>query len=152
MSDTTPITDPAPLVAWRPAEEQNVVTNTVLNGIVIRPALLFGKSGSLLTGIFNEALEAKKEGRKLVYAGIPGGRWALIHTDDLAELYLKVAESSVKLGGLIFDAVNDFSESVEDFLQKLCAVVGVDGHEYREPANGGFDSCPCSSSVLTGFE
>jgi hypothetical protein len=50
--------------------------NGVLNGIVIYLTARAGPS-SLVIGIFNEA---KKEGRKLVYASIPGGRWALIHT------------------------------------------------------------------------
>ncbi|EMD40021.1 hypothetical protein CERSUDRAFT_150918 [Gelatoporia subvermispora B] len=130
-TDTSPLTAPVEQVAWRPAQEQRVVTNTALNGIVIRPSLLYGRSGSLLANVFRGAYEGKVK-----WFGTPGGRFALIHTDDLGELYRLVAEKGAIIGGKIFDASNDVSESVDDFLQKLVEVSGAKGpYEYVQPSN-----------------
>lgn len=47
VSDTTPLVNPNSLVAWRPVVEQALLEDDRVNGIVIRPALLYGKSGFL---------------------------------------------------------------------------------------------------------
>lgn len=131
VADTTPLTSPAELVAWRPEQEQRVVAQTILNGIVIRPGLLYGRSASLLGLLFKNAYEGKVK-----WYGTPGGRYTPIHCDDLAELYLLVGEKSSLIGGKIFDAVNDFTESVDDILQKLVEVSGAKGlYEYIAPSN-----------------
>ena len=130
VTDTTPLVNPPQLVAWRPEQEQRVIHNTVLNGIVIRPALLYGRSGSLLAPLFRSA-----HGGKVAWYGRPGGRYALIHCDDLAEMYLLAAEKTAIAAGQIFDAANDFMESTDDFLQKLVEVSGAKGlFEYIEPS------------------
>ena len=131
VTDTTPIRAPAELVAWRPSKEQLVINDKVLNGFVIRPALLYGRSGSLLAPFFKSASEGK-----VWYPGKPGGRFALIHTDDLADLYVKATEKAVICGGLIFDAANDQTESADDVLAALHKVSGATApYEFREPAN-----------------
>jgi nucleoside-diphosphate-sugar epimerase len=57
VTDTTPIRSPPALVAWRPGREQQVITDKNINGIVIRPALLYGRSGSLFAPFFQSACE-----------------------------------------------------------------------------------------------
>lgn len=118
-TDNTPITNPAELVAWRPAQEQRVLTHPVLNGIVIRPALLYGRSGSIVGMLFRGASEGK-----IAWYGTPESYWTLIHVDDLAEMYLLLAEKAQLAGGKIFDAANNFAESLPDILQKLAEVSG----------------------------
>jgi len=131
VTDTTPITKPAELVAWRPEQEQRVINNSVLNGIVIRPGLVYGHSGSLLADLFRTSLDGK-----VVWPGTPGGRYAVVHSDDLADLYLRVAEKSSIVGGKIFDAVSEQSESVDDLLARLVLVSGAKApYEYRTPEN-----------------
>jgi len=131
VTDTTPITNPIPLTAWRQAFEQLVIGDPVLNGIVIRPSLLYGKSGSLLAPLFESAAKGK-----VAWPGTPGGKYVTIHTDDLADLYLKAAEKAHLVGGLIFDGTNDVMESVDAFLQKLVEVSGAQGpYEYFKPSN-----------------
>lgn len=130
VTDTTPLANPPQLVTWRPEQEQRVIHNTVLNGIVIRPALLYGRSGSLLAPLFKSAHSGK-----VAWYGRPGGRYALIHCDDLAEMYLLAAEKAAIATGQIFDAANDFTESTDDFLQKLVEVSGAEEpFEYIEPS------------------
>ena len=134
-TDTSPITAPAGLVAWRPEQEQRVITNANLNGIVIRPGLLYGRSGSLYAPLFQSASEGKVR-----WFGTPEDRYALVHADDLAELYLLAAEKGQLVGGKIFDAANDFTESADDLLKKLVKVSGAQGpHEFVKPSN-----CKCS--------
>jgi nucleoside-diphosphate-sugar epimerase len=131
VTDTTPIRDPAQLVAWRPSKEQLVINDKVLNGFVIRPALLYGRSGSLLAGFFKSASEGD-----VWYPGKPGGRFALIHTDDLADLYVRATEKATLCGGLIFDAANNTTESADDVLAALHKVSGATKpYEFREPTN-----------------
>ncbi len=131
LSDTTPTTSPIPLVAWRPAQEQRTIKNEVLNGIVIRPTLVYGRSGSITALFFKAASEGK-----VTWFGTPGGRIATVHADDLAELYVLTAEKAQILGGQIIIGSNEVSESVEDFLQKLVQVSGAKApHEYAEPTN-----------------
>lgn len=73
---------------------------------------------------------------QVVWFGSPGTRWALIHADDLAELYVLAAEKAPLAGGQAFDAVNDFTEDVDDFLNRLVEVSGAKGPVvYKEPTN-----------------
>ncbi|KAI9060684.1 NAD(P)-binding protein [Trametes sanguinea] len=131
FGDTSSLGATPHLVAWRPAQEQRVITNPHLNGIVIRPALLYGRSASLMAPYFHKASEGQVE-----WPGMPGGRLALIHCDDLAELYLLAAEKAAIAGGKIFDAVNDVNESTDAFLQRLVEVSGSkEPYKYTEPAN-----------------
>jgi hypothetical protein len=81
LSDTSALANPTPLTAWRVQHDQSVAGDDVLNGIVIRPSLLYGKSGSILSELFAGAAKGK-----VSWPGRPGGRWAMIHTDDLADL------------------------------------------------------------------
>ena len=138
VSDTTPIRSPPDLVEWRPSREQQVINDKILNGIVIRPALLYGRSGSLLAPFFKSASEGS-----VWYPGTPGGRFALIHTDDLADLYVRAVEKAAICGGLIFDAANEQTESVDDVLATLVKVSGANKpYEYRNPSNGMFGLSP----------
>ena len=131
VTDTTPITSPAEMVAWRPAQEQRVITNTTLNGLVIRPAMLYGRSGSILASLFKSASEGR-----VAWPGTPGGRFALVHADDLADLYVRATEKSALVGGKIFDAANDFTESADDLLAALVKVSGAKAaYEYTKPTN-----------------
>ncbi|EPQ54392.1 NAD P-binding protein [Gloeophyllum trabeum ATCC 11539] len=140
VSDTTACTKPMPLVAWRVEQEQRVINDPVLNGIVIRPALLYGRSGSLLAPLFESASKGK-----VAWYGTPGGRYALIHCDDLADLYLRAAEKAQLVGGKIFDAANDFTESQDDVLNKLVEVSGAKGpYEWIKPEHPYHDALACT--------
>ncbi|KAF9488439.1 NAD(P)-binding protein [Pleurotus eryngii] len=131
VSDTTPLSIPVQLTAWRIPLEQAVITSTTLNGIVIRPALLYGRGGSLFETLFKSA-----QAGKVAWYGTPGGRFALVHADDLADLYVRAAEKAQIIGGQIFDAANDFTESADDFLEHLVRLTGTKTpYKYIEPSN-----------------
>ena len=70
-------------------------------------------------------------------------RMALIHVDDLADFFVRVAEKSSVLGGKIFDIVTGTSESVEEVLKKTAEVSGAQSWEFRKPAN-----CKCTCRLF----
>lgn len=147
VSDTTPITNVSvKITAWRPEFEQRVVTHSDVSGIVIRPSLLYGRSASLLAPLFKKAYEGT-----VAWYGTPGGRYGTIHCDDLAELYLLAAEKSAIVGGKIFDATNEFTEGVDDILQKLVEVSGAKGpYEYLPPSNL-FEAALTASTLIRPY-
>jgi len=131
VTDTTPTTTPHPYVAWRPAHERNVIGSTLLNGIVIRPVWVIGRSASHVGRLFFLNAHAGE----VVGFGTPGGRCSTIHQDDLADAYVRAVEKGSIVRGSIFDIGNDFTESVDDVLATLCKVSGAKGYKYREPTN-----------------
>ena len=134
VTDTTPIRSPNELVAWRPGREQQVINDVNLNGVVIRPSILYGRSGSHLAPFFQTASEGN-----IWYPGRSGDRFAVIHTDDLADLYVRAVEKAAICGGLIFDAANDQTDSVDDVLATLVKVSEAKKpYEYRNPTNSMF--------------
>jgi nucleoside-diphosphate-sugar epimerase len=143
ISDTAPPTNPLAIVAWRVSKEQDVLTNSVYNGIVIRPSVLYGRSASFVALLFKTAYEGKA-----VWPGSPGGRLATIHQDDLADLYLRVVEKSPTLGGIAFDGSNPMTESIDDVLQSLVKISGAKGYEHSKVTNGMYIYFVLSWTVL----
>ncbi|EJD05188.1 NAD-binding protein [Fomitiporia mediterranea MF3/22] len=126
------------LVSWRTAQEQRVTAASdagLINGIVVRPSLLYGRSGSIIAMLFGAAVEAAKRGEKFEWAGRKGGRWPVIHVDDLADLFVRIAEAGPTCKGTIIDASNSYTESVDDVLENVARVAGAPGWAYREPTN-----------------
>ena len=141
VCDTTPTATPHPFAAWRAVHERNVVGSALINGIVIRPVWVIGRSGSHLGNILFPSAHAGK----VVGLGIPGGRYSTIHQDDLADAYLRAVERGSVVGGSIFDIANEFTEGVDDVLATLCKVSGAtEGYTYRDPTNR-----KCISNVTT---
>jgi nucleoside-diphosphate-sugar epimerase len=118
--ETTPL-NPLSLVAWRPAHEHMVLSATTVRGIVLRPGCVYGKSGGL-TGAWFEGAYKKKE---LSVVGDGKNRWAMVHVDDLAEAYLRIAQSG--LSGEIFNVTDRSRHSVGEMAAAAAKAAG-----YRE--------------------
>lgn len=64
-----------------------------VNGIVIRPAVLYGRSGSMLEPfLLAPAYDAAKSSGTFDVIGLNDTRLLMVHQDDLADLYLRAGE------------------------------------------------------------
>lgn len=130
-----------------------MVSGQDLNGIVIRPSVLYGTSGSLLVGnAFEPALKAAKKGEAFEVVAHPDTRFLTIHQDDLADLYLRLAERVCSLStplqglpnqllqapiakGQAFVGANPQSERYADILDAVVRVSGAKGYKIRPPSD-----------------
>ena len=107
--EDTPV-KPLPLVAWRPAHEQQVLESG--RGAVLRPGTVYGGRQSVLASWF-AAAEAKGP---LQVVGDGRNRWAMVHLADLADCYVRIVEQ--RKGG-VFHAVDDSADTVDETVRAI---------------------------------
>ena len=93
VDESSPPNPPA-VVRDRPGHEQQVLDadGGLVRTLVLRPGCVFGGSGSLTSDWFASAADS---GAARVVG--PGeNRWAMVHRDDLAELYVRAVEASAR--------------------------------------------------------
>jgi nucleoside-diphosphate-sugar epimerase len=119
VDETTPL-NPIKLVAWRPAQEQLVLRASGVRGLVIRAGCVYGGAGGLTAPWFAAATPPVRSPSPLVERGSGGedqerqpgaavvgdgrNRWTMVHLDDLADAYVRAAESG--LAGEIFNVTD----------------------------------------------
>ncbi|KAJ2720138.1 hypothetical protein GGI07_004782 [Coemansia sp. Benny D115] len=114
VSENTTLS-PLSLLSWRPKAEQdalNLAPN--VRTIVVRPGVVYGRSGSL-SGLFFGGVESG-------VIRLPRGaqnNLATIHVDDLADFYVKAAAKAQLLKGNRFTVVNPASESVQEIIRAV---------------------------------
>ena len=129
---------PATLVASRPGIEQMTLNASAIRGVVVRPGCVYGRQGGL-TGMW---FDGPDKGRLLQVIGDGNNRWAMVHVDDLAEGYLRVAESG--LAGEVFNLTDRSSSTVRDMAGAVARVTGYTGHTQFVPVDE-------ASQTLDGF-
>lgn len=82
VDETAPL-NPVPMVAWRPAHEQLVLGAEGVRGVVIRPAMVFGRGGGFVASLFRPDASGAVR-----YVGTGENRWSMVHVEDLADLYV----------------------------------------------------------------
>lgn len=97
--EDTPVA-PTPLVAWRPANERLVLdaARRGVQGIVLRPAMVYGRGGGLVMSF----LQSAREHGAARVIGDGENRWTFVHLDDLAALYALALRAAA--GTLLFAA------------------------------------------------
>jgi len=70
IADETTAVNPVPMVAWRPEHEEMVRTAAGVRGVVIRPAMVFGRSGGFVASLFQP-----NERGVVTYVGSGENRW-----------------------------------------------------------------------------
>ncbi|MEX2262586.1 MAG: NAD-dependent epimerase/dehydratase family protein [Bryobacteraceae bacterium] len=83
---------PPEIVAWRQAVERRVLdaTERGVRGVVIRPAVVFGRNGGM-AGTF---VRLAREQGVVRIVGEGKNRWSWVHVDDLADLYVRAFEKA----------------------------------------------------------
>lgn len=121
--------------AWRSLVEVPVMQSDAVHGVVIRPVCLYGRAGSYFSSYhFDAAYEAVKAGNK-AFASISGGKVATIHADDLAELYVRVAELAPVVRGQAVVASNPSTDSFREILDGVVRVAGLESWTEKKPAD-----------------
>lgn len=130
-------------VAWRPEVENLIISSTIVQGIVIRPGLVYGKSGSVPGMLFEQAASEKK----ISWPGVPGGRYATVHVDDLGELFRLAVEKYPLVKGLKIEGSNRSTESVDLLLSRVAELAGIEGYSYKKPESP-FEIALSATSVV----
>jgi len=106
--------NPTPLVAFRPAHEQAVLSaaGDGLRTAVIRPGIVFGRS----RGIVGDMIRGAANGLIRII-GTGENRWPTIYDRDLADLYVRLAQRTDASG--IFHATDESDERVNEIAEAL---------------------------------
>lgn len=126
-----------------------LTTGDKVNGIVVRPTCLYGKSGSYFAMYhFDPAFKAVEKGEKeFETICSDNGKISTIHTDDLADLFVRAAERvslvterwSDQQGGIcrgqVFVASNPSTDNIRDIADGIVRVTGLKGWKKRDPAD-----------------
>ena len=126
--EQTPL-NPTPLVAHRPAIEQEVLDSQRrgLRSIVIRPALVYGRGGSI-PRMFTQS--ARETGATR-YVGDGQNRWPFVDVDDLAQLYVLALEKASP--GSLYNAADGPSYRVLEVAEAASIGAGTDGKTQAFP-------------------
>ncbi|HKC11558.1 MAG TPA: NAD-dependent epimerase/dehydratase family protein [Vicinamibacteria bacterium] len=118
VDETTPL-KPARAVAWRPAHEQLVLQAAGARGLVLRPGCVYGRQAGL-TGNWFAGAHREKVVRVI---GDGRNRWAMVHVDDLADAYVRAAESD--LAGEVFNVTDRSRDTVGEMAAAAGAAAGI---------------------------
>src|SRR5205809_2303410 len=116
VDETTPLI-PIKLIAWRPANEQLVLRASGVRGLVIRAGCVYGGAGGLTAPWFAKPGEA--------VVGDGRNRWTMVHLDDLADAYVRAAESG--LAGEIFNVTDRSRFTVLELATAAARAAGYTG-------------------------
>jgi nucleoside-diphosphate-sugar epimerase len=129
MADEQTPVNPTPLVAFRPAIEQEVLgyKNRGVRAIVIRPALVYGRGGSIPRMIVQSA----KESGAARYVGNGQNRWPFVDVDDLAQLYTLAVEKAA--AGSLYNAASGSAYRVNEVAEAASIGAGANGKTQSLP-------------------
>lgn len=111
------------LLPWRLEHEKRVLAaaSASRRTVVLRPGCVYGGRGGLTGQWFQSATEKKAA----TVAGDGRNRWAMVHVEDLAELYALAGESS--LSGELLNGVDRSRETVLEMAQAASRAAGAGG-------------------------
>lgn len=110
-------------LAWRQNHERKILEacDRHMRGIILRPGCVYGGRGGLTAAWFEST--RKKGAAQIVGEG--HNRWATIHIDDLADVYVRAAES--RLSGELFNATDRSRFTVLEMAQAASRAAEGDG-------------------------
>ncbi|KAJ2354552.1 hypothetical protein H4S02_013136, partial [Coemansia sp. RSA 2611] len=114
--------------------------------VVLRPALVYGRNG----GFFDRVFAGLVAGN-IRLPGTLENNLSTIHVDDLAELYVKIAERAPVLKGQILTAANRSSEPVQEIIRAVRRLAGkreIQVESYR-PTNVGDEGVALTQVIDT---
>ncbi|MGD8427178.1 MAG: NAD-dependent epimerase/dehydratase family protein [Balneolaceae bacterium] len=120
VDERTPL-NPIEAVTWRPEVENMVLDAEDIDGIVVRPGCVYGERGGLMDMWF----KAAEESNQIDVVGDGTNFWSLIHADDLADAYVRIAETAP--AGEIFNISDRSRCTVKDMVQAIARATDFEG-------------------------
>jgi nucleoside-diphosphate-sugar epimerase len=138
VNDLTPVglpnspDQPPTLVSWRPVFERQVLAaSEVLDTMVMRPALVYGRSCDIWSTFFQVLFNAASSGPSTVSVGLdPESIPALVHVDDVASAIHAAVDKLPLISGTgvypVFDLMTS-QESMRDIMVAAAREFGFKG-------------------------
>ena len=121
--------NPTPLIAWRPAVEQRVLTLAArrsMAAVILRPAMVHGDGG----GVFGMLAGTARQTGSVRLVGDGHNHWPTVHVDDLAAAYLSAVERAATgdagVMGQVFNVVAEEAVAVADIGEAIRSSIGAD--------------------------
>jgi nucleoside-diphosphate-sugar epimerase len=127
LDETAALRPPATHTARVETERRVLAARGGARGLVIRPGCVYGGAGSLTAVWFASA--ADEGAARMVGDG--ACRWAMVHLEDLADLYVRAAESP--LGSEIFNATDSSRSTVRECAEAASRATGAGGEVTSVP-------------------
>lgn len=129
VADENAPLNPTPLVAHRATVEQEVLgyKGRGVRTVVIRPALVYGRGGSIPKMIAQSA----RETGAARYVGDGKNRWPFVDVDDLAQLYVLALEKAAP--GSLYNAAHGPSYRVREVTEAASIGAGAKGKTQAWP-------------------
>ncbi|MCX5317142.1 NAD-dependent epimerase/dehydratase family protein [Streptomyces sp. NBC_00154] len=123
VADETAPWNPPALVAWRKPVEDAVLERAQQGGrpVIVQPGLLYGGENRLINIFYTTP---GKEAGIIPYIGDGANRWALVHIDDIAELYVAALKAKP---GSVYVGVGGANPTAKDCAVAIAHSVGLDG-------------------------
>ncbi|MGC5008717.1 NAD-dependent epimerase/dehydratase family protein [Streptomyces sp. DT203] len=123
VADETAPWNPPALVAWRKPVEDAVLERAQQGGrpVIVQPGLLYGGENRLIDIYYTAP---GKEAGIIPYIGDGANRWALVHIDDIAELYVAALKAKP---GSVYVGVGGANPTAKDCALAIAHSVGLDG-------------------------
>jgi len=123
VADETAPWNPPAIVAWRRPVEEAVLRRSATGGrpVVVQPGLIYGRENRLIDAFFTAP---GRESGAIAYLGDGGNRWALVHVDDAAELYVAALDAPA---GSVYLGVGGVNPTSREIALAVAASAGLDG-------------------------
>jgi len=126
IMDETTLGNPDHQLAFRMDLEQELFTMPIpqCRKVVLRPGFMYGLDGqSSVSGMWF----GMGEQGKAVYRGDSEKGWSWVHISDLAEAYVRVAESGAAIDGEIFCIADEQRPKCVEVMQACLKAAGYEG-------------------------
>ncbi|WP_345742418.1 NAD-dependent epimerase/dehydratase family protein [Streptomyces tendae] len=122
VDEDAPLSPPG-ITAWRLDNEKQVLARTTAGAhpVVVMPGLVYGYSGGLAQSFF---VEPGRAAGAVPCIGDGSARWALVHVDDIAELYVLALSAPA---GAVYAGVSGQNLPLADIALALSHAAGCPG-------------------------
>jgi nucleoside-diphosphate-sugar epimerase len=121
--DETAPQAPPPVTAWRDDNERRILERAGGGGhpVLVMPGVVYGHGG----GLIGQFIGAQAHAGAAHYIGAGDNRWALVHVEDIAELY--VAALASPPGGVYAGVDDSQSPTMRQIAEAVSVAAGRSG-------------------------